>query len=269
MYDLQCRHPLLTTFPEVCGEAMAAEMISTASMSQILWSTRNERPENTGVEDATRTLKCAGAIGRSLTTGIEEKRTGGLVGVMIEKKVAIHMALDLTDHTEVALKGNHVGGRSAFKKPHLHLSIVHGLMSGGIPGGGQRHPRVAEVDPEVVIAGPFRTVPQGHFHPGHQGHPTVIPAALLLEARTPVTTAVPDPGHLLLLHRLEDHVAISPHPGDHPCTALQAKRRVSREVVVLVVEPVVAQVVAQVVQGLLCWTAENSIILHLRLILLP
>ncbi|KAL1428896.1 hypothetical protein MTO96_016649 [Rhipicephalus appendiculatus] len=53
--------------------------------------------------------------------------------------------------------------------------------------------------------------PKDHFHPSHQGHPTVAPAALLLEALTPVMTAVPGPGHLpLLLHQLEGHVAISP-----------------------------------------------------------
>ncbi|KAH7981581.1 hypothetical protein HPB52_000011 [Rhipicephalus sanguineus] len=109
----------------------------------------------------------------------------------------------------------------------------------------------------------------------HQGHPTVAPAALLLEALTPVMTAclillddaaVPGPGHLLLLlHQLEGHVAISPHQGDHPCMALQAKGRASRVVVVLAVEPVVAQVV----QDLLYWIAENSTIPHLLLTLLP
>lgn len=139
-------------------------------------------------------------------------------------------------------------------------------MSGGIHGEGQRRPRVEEVDPEVVIGGPFQTVPLDHFHPSHQGHPTVAPAALLLEALTPVMTAVPGPGHLLLLlHQLEGHVAISPHQGDHPCMALQAKGRASRVVVVLAVEPVVAQVV----QDLLYWIAENSTIPHLLLTLLP
>lgn len=260
MYGLQCHHLLLTTFPEVGGKVIAAGMISMASMSQTLLSILSESPEIIGMVDATITLKCAGAIGRSMTTGIEGKRTEDLVGVMIEKKVAILIALDLIDHMAVALKGNHAGGSTASKSPHLQLQIVHDLMNGEIHGGGQRLQKVEGVDPKVVIGGPFQTVPPDHVHPGHQGHLTVALAALLLEALTPVMTAVPGPGHLpVLLLQLEGHVAIGPHQRDHP-----SKGQASR-VVVQAVEPVVAQVV----QNLLYWIVENSTIPHLLLALLP
>ncbi|KAL3256228.1 hypothetical protein MRX96_046619 [Rhipicephalus microplus] len=196
---------------KVGGKVIAAGMISMASMSQTLLSILSESPEIIGMVDATITLKCAGAIGRSMTTGIEGKRTEDLVGVMIEKKVAILIALDLIDHMAVALKGNHAGGSTASKSPHLQLQIVHDLMNGEIHGGGQRLQKVEGVDPKVVIGGPFQTVPPDHVHPGHQGHLTVALAALLLEALTPVMTAVPGPGHLpVLLLQLEGHVAIGP-----------------------------------------------------------
>lgn len=97
----------------------------------ILWSTLSESPGSTGGEDATRTLKCAGAIGRISTIGIDEKRTADLDEVMIGKRVATRTGRAPTGHMEVGPRGIHVGVRTAFPMPRLHPRLGLGRMSGG------------------------------------------------------------------------------------------------------------------------------------------
>lgn len=139
----------------------------------------------------------------------------------------------------------------------LHPRPDLGRMSGGTPGGGPKHRKVVAVGLEAATGGLFRTAPRGRFHLGLQGHPTVIPAALLLGARIPVMTVGPDRGHQLPMRQLEGHVATSLHRGDHHRTPLQVKPRPSR-----LAEATLVPLVALLWAGLLCWIAENHTILR-------